>query len=90
MEYKEFDNPLENDYDLKKSLDGFSEENKKDVIEEYYSKQLFDLVGILEDVSEFELQQNYGISVNEYFHPTLETIQKVKKKLGESETKKHK
>lgn len=44
--------------------------------------QLFDLIGILEDIEENELIENYGISMQEYLRPTAETIKKVSERLN--------
>lgn len=74
MEFKEFSNPEERDYDINSSnytQDRISSSNNN------YSYQLAELIGILEDVTEEELQNQYGISLNEYFKPTAETIAKV-------------
>ena len=78
MEFKEFTNPEENDYDINSSLNNFN----NSVSVNPYSEQLVDLIGILEDVSEEELQEQYGISMNEYLHPTEETINKVSEKVS--------
>lgn len=79
MEFKEFTNPEEKDYDINSSLENntynFQSSNQ-------YSEQLEDLIGILEDVTEEELQEQYGISMNEYFNPTEETIIKVSKRIN--------
>ncbi len=79
MEFKEFENPESKDYDINSS---FEETQNTSAIENPYIEQLIDLIGILEDVSEEELQQNYGISITEYLHPNAETISKVKDSLG--------
>lgn len=74
MEFKEFSNPEERDYDINSSnytQDRISSSNNN------YSYQLAELIGILEDVTEEELQSQYGISLNEYFKPNAETIAKV-------------
>ena len=78
MEFKEFTNPEEKDYDINSSLNRFN----NSVSVNPYSEQLIDLIGILEDVSEEELQEQYGISMNEYFHPTEETINKVSERIN--------
>ena len=79
MEFKEFSNPEAKDYDIHNS---FEEVQTNSATENPYIEQLTDLIGILEDVNEEELQQNYGISMTEYFNPTAETISKVKDSLG--------
>lgn len=78
MEFKEFTNPEERDYDINSSLNSFN----NSVSVNHYSEQLIDLIGILEDVSEEELQEQYGISMNEYLHPTEDTINKVTERIS--------
>ncbi len=84
MEFKEFNNPLEKDYDIKGSLD----ENYGVVEPNAYAEQLVDLVGILEDVSEEDLIKNYGITLEEYLNPNEEVIYKVKEALNISNMRK--
>ncbi len=79
MELKEFSNPEAKDYDINSN---FGEAQTNSATENPYIEQLIELIGILEDVTEEELQQNYGISITEYFNPTAETISKVKDSLG--------
>ena len=80
MEFREFTNPESEDYDIKS---GYSyDEPQNETTVNPYSEQLIDLIGILEDITAEELQEQYGISPNEYYHPTAETIRKVKIKLG--------
>ena len=76
MEFKEFTNPEEKDYDINSSLNNFN----NNVSVNPYSEQIFNLIGILEDATEEELQEKYGISMNEYLHPTEDTINKVTEK----------
>lgn len=78
MEFKEFASPEERDYDINSSLNSFN----NSVSVNHYSEQLIDLIGILEDVSEEELQEQYGISMNEYLHPTEDTINKVTERIS--------
>ena len=78
MEFKEFTNPEERDYDINSSLNSFN----NSVSVNPYSEQLINLIGILEDISEEELQEQYGISMNEYFHPTQDTINKVTERIS--------
>ena len=78
MEFKEFTNPEERDYDINSSLS--SMDNTSSV--NPYSEQLDDLIGILEDVTEEDLQEQYGISMNEYFNPTEETVNKVSERIN--------
>ena len=47
-----------------------------------YTEQLIDLIGILKDVTEEDLQEQYGISMNEYYNPTQETIEKVSNRIN--------
>ncbi len=79
MEFKEFSNHESKDYDINSS---FGEAQLNSATGSPYVEQLIDLIGILEDVTEEELQQNYGISITEYLHPNAETISKVKDALG--------
>ena len=78
MEFKEFTSPEERDYDINSSLNSFN----NSVSVNHYSEQLIDLIGILEDVSEEELQEQYGISMSEYLHPTEDTINKVTERIS--------
>ena len=81
MEFNEFRNPLEEDYDIKSSIeeDEYSYNNYTD---DNYSEQLMDLIGLFEDVNEEELLEKYGISLQEYLYPNEQTIQKVSEKVG--------
>ena len=78
MEFKEFTNPEGKDYDINSSLNSYN----SSVQINPYSEQLDDLIGILEDITEEELQEQYGISMDEYLHPTEETINKVSEKVS--------
>lgn len=81
MEFKEFSNPLEQDYDINSSYDEFSyseEEPNK------YFDEMIELIGILEDVTEEELLRDYGITEYEYLHPNAIVIEKIKNKLNEN------
>ena len=55
----------------------------------YYVEQLMDLIGILENVTEEELQEQYGISMKEYLNPTANTIKKVNQRVSESKSGMH-
>lgn len=77
MEFKEFSNPEGYDYDIKSSLDS---SNNNSSVNPYF-EQLNDLIGILEDITEEELLEQYGISMDEYLHPTKETIDRVSEKV---------
>ena len=81
MEFKEFTNPESKDYDIYNSLKE-SEPVKNISISNPYVEQLIDLIGFLEDITDEELQEKYGISMQEYFHPTAEVILKVTEKLN--------
>lgn len=84
MELKEFSNPESKDYDINSSL---NYSNNSSSSYNPYSEQLANLIGILEDVTEEELQDEYGITMNEYLNPTLDTIEKVKYHLNERSSK---
>ena len=77
--FREFGNPEEEDYDLKTSYDA---DESLPMYDSIYDDQLMDLIGIPEDVPDEDLQNQYGISWEEYLHPNAETIEKVKKALG--------
>ncbi len=79
MEFKEFKNPEGKDYDISSSLNGFDSINSS---ANPYSEQLVELIGVLEDISEETLQEQYGISMSEYLHPTEDTINKVSERLS--------
>ena len=84
MEYREFTestDPLEQDYDVTSGI-------KEDGVN--YYDELMELVGILEDITDEELYDAYGITMQEYINPTAETIEKVKAKLAEQPTVAHK
>ena len=83
MEFREFSNPEERDYDISSSLNDNYSSNLQGVQDNNKNyMQLFDLIGILEDFEESELIDNYGITMQEYLHPTAETIKKVSEKLN--------
>lgn len=86
MEFREYSNPEANNYDVKSS---FSTNSSNIQNSNQYYDQLFDLIGILEDITEEELQENYGISMQEYLKPTGETIRKVEQKLNSIQKGKH-
>ena len=87
MEFREFSNPEERDYDIKSSLKSPSATTSSN---DYYTRQLIDLIGILENVTEEELEEQYGINMQEYFNPDAETIAKVKRKLDSFQHSMHK
>ena len=78
MEFKEFTNPEEKDYDINISLNSYKDNSSVNP----YTNQLIDLIGILEDISEEELYEKYGISIDEYLNPTEDTINKVTRKIS--------
>ena len=86
MEFKEYNNPENKDYDITSSLN-YNKNTGNNI--NPYSEQLINLVGILEDVNEEELQEQYGISVNEYFNPNAEVIEKVTERLNNLELGRH-
>lgn len=65
-EFTEFPNPEELDYDITSSK-GMGEINQ-------YSMEILDMIGFLED-DEFI---KYGITEEEYLHPTQETVDKIR------------
>ncbi len=86
MEFKEYSNPEEQDYDITSS---YGEEEA--VINSYnpYEDELLYLIGILEDITDEELMDKYGITMAEYINPTQETIDKVKEAMGIEESQRH-
>lgn len=87
MKFREYNNPEEKDYDINSSLNSF--QNSNTTLQNKYIYQLTDLIGMLEDVTEEELQEQYGISMNEYLRPTAETIAKVTQKLEDNQNVRH-
>ena len=86
MEFKEFSNPENKDYDITSSLNYMDNSNSS---YNPYSEQLIDLIGVLEDVSEEELQEQYGISMEEYLKPTADTVRIVEQRLNERASGRH-
>lgn len=82
MEFREYRNLEEKDYDINSSLSNNYSSNSQNIEDNQYIMQLLDLIGILEDINETELIENYGITMKEYFRPNAETIQKVSEKLN--------
>lgn len=66
-EFTEYPNPEELDYDITSSTKGMGELNQ-------YTLEIIDMVGFLEDGE----WQQYGITEEEYMHPTEETVNKVR------------
>lgn len=77
MEFREFVNPENADYDVKKSFVGISSGQYKTRSDQYLYEQLFDLIGVLDDIDEEQLIEMYGITMAEYLKPTSDTIKKV-------------
>lgn len=86
MEFREYSNPEERDYDITSSYSTNSSSNES---LNQYVEQLFDLIGILEDITDEELMENYGISMQEYLRPTKDTIRKVEEKLNSIQNGRH-
>ena len=70
VEFKEFTNPESADYDIKMSL--------KESDEDRYVEELTELIGYLTDVTDEDIQKEYGISFYEYLHPTREVVERVR------------
>ncbi len=73
-EFKEFPNPEGRDYDLK--ADDPTVQRPGEI--NSYFMEILDLVGLLEDGEWVK----YGITENEYMHPTEETVNKIRASLG--------
>lgn len=84
-EFSEFDNPEAKDYDLHTHGQNHEDELNK-MMSDKYQDELMDLIGIVEDIDDNDIVEEYGITLDEYDHPTAETIKKVKAKL-ESKSK---
>ena len=76
--FNEFNNPESKDYDITSS---FEEENYTDNNDNELAYELANLIGILEDGE----QPPYGLTYEEYLHPTKETIKKVKETMQQEE-----
>ena len=85
MEFREYSNPESMDYDITSSLGSTSHVTPQN--KNYYTEQLIDMIGILEDVTEENLQRDYGISLNEYFNPNQDVINKVQQALENSRSR---
>ena len=81
MEFREFRNPTERDYDINNSL--YHSNNNVDDNTACIN-ELTSIIGILEDIDEDELYKKYGITLHEYFYPDKEVINKVKFALANS------
>ena len=76
MQFREYTNPESKDYDIVSSLQ--EEPSNQNTNKVDYSMLLADIIGILEDVDEEELMNNFGITMEEYSHPNKETLIKVR------------
>lgn len=76
MEFKEFTNPEEKDYDINSSFSK-TERAKKASRENKINQSFIELLGILGFPKLYELAP-YGITEEEYKHPSLDTIKKLK------------
>lgn len=84
MEFREFSNPEEADYDIMRSLeDGTTIEPSNN---NQFEEEQMNLIGILEDVSDAELLATYGITAEEYFKPTKASVDKIRKSIGAENT----
>lgn len=87
MEFKDFIDPNDVDFDIKSSVNSNSINNNTSINE--YSYQLVDLIGVLDDVNEEDLQAKYGISVEQYYKPDAEIIAKVTEKINSGQNIRH-
>ena len=76
MEFKEFTNPEEKDYDITSSFSK-TERAKKASRENKISQSFTELLGDL-GFPELDELAHYGITDEEYMHPSLTTIKKLK------------
>lgn len=77
-EFKEFPNVEEKDYDIYSSEEQVQRPGE---INQYFM-EIIDIVGLIEDGECIK----YGITENEYLHPTQETVDKVRKSLENQQT----
>ncbi len=75
MEFKEFTNPEEKDYDITSSLDA-AERAKRETKVDKIHQDFTELLGDLGFPELYELAP-YGITNEEYNHPSLDTIKKL-------------
>ena len=90
MQFREFRNPEEADYDIKSSLD-LNGEFKNDesrtqedihrqaILEAMLEAMDWNMLEDLDEISDEELIDEYGITKSEYLNPTKETVLKIKK-----------
>ena len=76
MEFKEFSNPEEADYDITSSM-YYDEDSSQANI---YRDQIFDLIGLLENIDDEEFLKEYGITKDEYMNPTADVVKKLEEK----------
>ena len=76
MEFKEFTNPEEKDYDITSSLDA-AERAKREAKVDKIHQDFTELLGDLGFPELYELAP-YGIADEEYTHPSLDTVKKLK------------
>ena len=88
-EFSEFSNPLEKDYDINSSFEPQQQKTYVTNIGDDPMMDLIDLIGFPEDVTDEELREAYGISMQEYQNPTPETVMKVRKRLEKQQNTKH-
>ena len=74
-EFVEFTNPEEKDYDITSSLDA-AERAKREVKVDKIHQDFTELLGDLGFPELYELA-HYGITDEEYTHPSLDTIKKL-------------
>ena len=87
-EFNEYDNPENTDYDITVGIntdDNSQNTEDNSITQQEIESELFDLVGVLEDFEEKDLIKEYGITLQEYYHPTKQTIVKVKQTLANKE-----
>lgn len=77
-EFTEFPNPEEQDYDINSSKDDVQRPGELN----QYFMEILDMVGFLEDGE----WNKYGITENEYMHPTQDTVDKIRTYLETKET----
>ena len=79
MEFKEFSDPLEEDYDINE--DFYNDEESTSLLQnnsQDVRMELIELIGLLEDDEFNNIEELYVITQYEYMHPTKEVIEKVK------------
>ena len=83
MKFGKISNSEKNCYDNNSFLVGISSGEYKTRANQHLYEQLFDLIGIFDDLNEEELMETYGITIYEYLNPTQETIRKVSERVSE-------